>query len=462
MSAGTRTPPEPATRPARRRPSARLWCACLIGLFERAGFYTLLSFAAVFLGELGFGVYWPGLLVGGGLEVLAYAPQVVSGALADRIGCRRALQLGSALLLLGYASLAAPLWLGGRTLDPVIRPQVTVGPMEAAAVVAGMVLVAFGRSVLSPTTASLVHEQAGEEKAVAFGFYFTMTYAGIMGALALCWWLRTGPELLPVFWVAGATAVGALATTLFLRLGREPGRGPGAGGGAPFRDLAVVFRQPCYGWFLLASAAFFTLSTQVYILLPLYLKRVVEGDPALDLYSAVIPLVAVILQLPVARATRRIAPVPAIAWGTCILALAMLLNLPPLFLGLRDPWLGLPAGSLAAILTMGAGSLGSLLVVPRVYEVLGGLAPPGREGMFLGLAAWTVALGHLAGGALGPVLLEQIMLRGARIEQDGLLTPEPMAAAAGWLLLLVMGLAAAAGMGPIRGLSAHPSRRAGP
>ncbi len=442
----TRSGPEAGT--ARRPASGRFWSACLIGLFERAGYYTMLSFAVVYLGELGFGHYWPGLLVGSGLGVLVYGLQVPSGALADRVGFARALLGGCLLLMLGYGVLAAPIWMGGRPLERVIGAQVTVGPAEVIPVLAGLLLVAVGRSLVSPSCAGLVRQGAGAEPVLAFGTFYTLAHAGNLSGLAVCWLLRSDAGLGPVFAVAAGSAGAALLTVLFGVRSGDAARNSGPAGWAPFRDLWRMLGQRRVLRFFLASGGFFALASQVFVLLPLYLKAVVEVNPALDLYGAVIPLVAVAGQLPISRASKGLPPVRSIALGTFILSLAMLLNLPPLFLegGPRASCGGLPAGVLAVILTMACGSLGGLLVVPRVYEHVGALAPAGREGLFLGLPSLTMALGNLLGGALGPVLLRHLMARGASVRPDGLLDPDPWAAALGWIGLAGLGGAAAGWM----------------
>jgi dipeptide/tripeptide permease len=315
-------------------------------------------------------------------------------------------------------------------------------------VLAGLLLVAMGRSLLTPTCAALVHEEAGGEEVIAFGIFYTLAHAGNLGGRVICWWLRSGTGLDPVFGVAAGSAGAALLIALTLCRGSTPIRAPGPAPGLPFRDLLELLREQRLRRFILTAAVFFALFTQTFILLPLYLKTVVETNPALELYGAIVPLAAVACQLPVNRASKGLAPVRSIAVGTCILSLGMLLNLPPWFLegGPRASLGGLPAGTLAAILAMGCASLGSLLVLPRVYEYLGSLAPAGREGMFLGIPSLTMALGQLAGGALGPVLLHQVMVRGAGVRPDGLLDPAAWAVALGWLLLAGLGLVAAVGM----------------
>jgi dipeptide/tripeptide permease len=447
---------------ARTRGERRLFHgACLVGLFERAGYYTLLSFAVVYLGQLGFGRTWPGILVGGGLGLLVYALQAVSGALADRAGFRPAILAGASLLLAGFAAFGAPVWLGGRALERVVRPEVTVGPWEVAAVLAGILLVAAGRSLMTPACAGLVRQGAGPEPVVAFGTFFALGNLGQVAGLALCWLLRRGTELGPVFAVAAGSAAAALAAALFLP--RPAPSGPlRVRRSAPLlADLAALARNPRFVRFTLAAAGFFTLLGQVWILLPLYLKTVVQVDPALDLYVLVVPAVAVTCQPAVSRISRHLRPIASIALGTCVLSLGMLANLPPLFPeeGPRAALGTLRAGALGAVLTMACASLGGLWVVPRVYEHLGALAPPGREGLYLGMASLTMALGHLVSGLLGPALLQGILLRGALERPDGLLDPEPRAAALSWVLLAGLGLGSALAMW--LALPAGPARERG-
>ena len=71
-------------------------------LFERAAYYSMASFVVIYLGQLGFGDYWPSVLNGSVLWTLVYFLPILSGTIADQIGFRRALLIAFVLLAIGY------------------------------------------------------------------------------------------------------------------------------------------------------------------------------------------------------------------------------------------------------------------------------------------------------------------------------------------------------------------------
>lgn len=415
----------------------RFWLACAIALAERAGFYTLLNFAVLYLVELGFGAYWPSLLVGSGLGTAVYVLPLVCGALVDRVGFRRVLMAGAMLLVLGYAALAWP-------LRAPRHGQAAQGPGVVLAVGLGLGCVALGRSLLNPTCAATVQITGGSGKGVAFGIYFMMTNVGTLSGLVLCRLLRRGAGLGAVFAVALGAAAAALLLAALTREGAaRVRRRPPLG-----RELLGVLHLARARAFLLMATGFFVLFAQTFLLLPLYLQRAVQPDPPLDLYGMIHPLLAVFLQVPMSRALQGVAPVRGIALGTLVMAAAMLCNLPPLWLpgGLQTRWGPLPpAGTLGVLATLALASLALVITLPKMYEFMGSLAPPGEEGLLLGFTTLPMALGNLLGGGLGPWLLNEVMTRGAVGS-----CLEPGAATAGWLLLSALGLASAAGFRVLR------------
>jgi len=51
--------------------------------------------------------------------------------------------------------------------------------------------------------------------------------------------------------------------------------------------------------------------------------------------------------------------------------------------------------------------LGEMMASPRIYEYLGGIAPKGQEGLYLGYANLPIALGSIFGGSLGGRMFER-------------------------------------------------------
>ena len=76
------------------------WSANVTELFERAAYYSMASFVVIYLGQLGFGAYWPSNL-NGILWTLVYFLPILSGTIADQVGFRRSLLVAFVLLAAG-------------------------------------------------------------------------------------------------------------------------------------------------------------------------------------------------------------------------------------------------------------------------------------------------------------------------------------------------------------------------
>jgi dipeptide/tripeptide permease len=135
--------------------------------------------------------------------------------------------------------------------------------------------------------------------------------------------------------------------------------------------------------------------------------------------------------------------------GTVIMAVAMLINIAPIYMAggpqaLAANWL--PIASVFIIMTVALIALGELFTSPRMYEYIGALAPKGQEGLFLGYANLPLALGALFGGPVGAYIFNDIMAKGAVTKADGLLELVPAQNAMGWLILMGIGFASAASL----------------
>ena len=98
------------------------WTANITELFERAAYYSMASFVVIYLGQLGFGAYWPSFLNSTVLWGLVYFLPILSGTIADQIGFRRALLIAFVLLAAGYFMMGYPVWFGGSVLSKTIQP----------------------------------------------------------------------------------------------------------------------------------------------------------------------------------------------------------------------------------------------------------------------------------------------------------------------------------------------------
>ncbi|HEY3353138.1 MAG TPA: MFS transporter [Polyangia bacterium] len=441
--------PDPKPAPFPRS----FWTANVTELFERAAYYAMASWVVIYLGQLGLGKYWPSTL-NSWLWFLVYFLPILSGTIADRVGFRKSLLFAFVLLCIGYTAMGYPVWFGGAALvDP--PPDAYVAPPGVfPLVLAGILFIGLGGSVIKPCISGTVQKTAGLRATLGFGIFYTIINLGSLTGRGTAYVVRTRSSLAMIFAVAAAACVVAFMVVLLVY--RDPEQELGTAAAKPRKsiarilaDMVIVLRNPRFTLFLLVTTGFFFLYSQVYNVLPLYLKKVVETKPPVDLYTMANPLVIVCFQLLVTKLFGKWKPIVSMMVGTAIIAAAFVLNLVPVYLagGLHASFADLlPLGSLFIVLTIAAAAFGELFASARVYEYIGALAPKGQEGLFLGYANLPMALGALIGGPVGAAIFNEVMCKGATKLPSGLLELDRGSAARGWIILMLIGLVSAAGV----------------
>jgi hypothetical protein len=108
-------------------------------------------------------------------------------------------------------------------------------------------------------------------------------------------------------------------------------------------------------------------------------------------------------------------PVKSILFGVGVTTAGMLLNiLPALFLPQMTQkmtllGLALPAAGMVLVVSIASMAVGEMMASPRIYEYIGGIAPKGQEGLYLGYANLPIAIGSIFGGPLGGRLFERFI-----------------------------------------------------
>ena len=428
-----------STRPATDLPPTgfprTFWTANVTELFERGAYYSMASFVVIYLGQLGMGDYWPSTL-NALLWGLIYFLPILSGTIADHVGFKRSLILAFVLLGIGYLCMGSPVWTGVASLQSTVATDVTAGAPVFGMVLAGIALIGIGGSIVKPCISGTVQKTAGTRATLAFAIFYMVINIGSLFGRGTGYAARTNFGLSAIFMVAMTCAVVALLTVLVLYV--EPERtNYGASSIQPRRsvgrillDMVLVLRNGRFALFLLVSSGFNFLYSQVYNVLPLYLKRVVETDPAVDLYTMANPFVIVFFQLLITRLFGKMKPIRSMIVGIVIISL----------------------------LTVAMIAFGELFTSARTFEYIGALAPKGQEGLFLGYANLPIAIGALVGGPVGAFLFNEVMARDAIKLDNGLLELVPANAATGWLILMGVGLASAISMVLYnRWIEAHPA-----
>ena len=498
------------------------WTANVTELFERAAYYSMASFVVIYLGQLGFGAYWPSNL-NSVLWTLVYFLPILSGTIADQVGFRRSLLVAFLLLAAGYFMMGVPVWFAGGELAPTVAKEFTARPGFVAIVVLAILLIGMGGSVIKPCISGTVQKTSGTLATLGFAIFYMVINIGSLFGRGTAYVVRTRSSAVPVVlvvlvctlaaaalillarWSAanrehrgntaattlGSLSILAVAVLLISWVLRLPSGQPSGGSGSslsyifavataasiaaffvvllfyqepaaaavpakPKRsvgrillDMVLVLKSGRFTLFLLVISGFFFLYNQVYNVLPLYVKRVVESSPAMDLYTAANPLVIVCFQLLITGMFGKMRPIRSMIIGSIGISLSMVVNLIPVFTsgGVRAlvaNWL--PIGSVFVVMTVALIAFSELFTSPRMYEYIGALAPKGQEGLFLGYANLPLAIGSLFGGPVGAFIFNDIMARGATKRPDGLLDLDPTQNAIGWIILMAIGLASALSM----------------
>ena len=435
---------------------ASFWTANLTELFERGAYYAMASFVVLYLGQLGFGDYWPSNL-NGILWALVYFLPILSGTIADQIGFKKSLLIAFVFLATGYFIMGYPVWFGGYTLNQTVESEMTASAGILFPVILAIVIIGIGGSIIKPCISGTVQKTAGAKATLGFGIFYMVINIGSLLGRGVSFVMRKQFDLSYIFAVSVFFSVVAFFTVLFFY--KDPDLESGLSNTVKktkksvFRilaDMFLVLRNLRFAMFLLVSSGFFFIYAQVYNVLPLYLKKAVELDPAVDLITMANPFVIVFFQLLITKKFGKMKPINS-----------MLINIIPIFIGggIRTLTFGefIPMGSLFIVLTVALIAFGELFTAARTYEYIGALAPKGQEGLFLGYANLPMAIGALIGGPAGAFIFNEIMCKNAIKLESGLLELDPLWSSTGWLVLMGIGFASALSMRLYnRWLQRHP------
>lgn len=412
-----RAPGEGEKEPGGPRPFPRVfWVALGLELLERLAFYGVYVNLAVYLtGTVGLSDVENGSLLGVFALVRSWVP-VGTGVLADRIGFRRSLAISFALYVAAYLLLfLAPSRVG------------------AWAAVMGM---AIAGAFLKPVIPGTVRRHSPEDRrAVGFSYFYASVNAGSVVGKVATKIVREMVSLRASMINAVVACVIGFGITLAAfrepdetQAAASPGEAPKeapkpAAPTNPVDDLLGAAKQTRLLVFLLLISGYYLLIEQFYQTFPTYIVRHFgEGAPR-EYITLINPAAIAVFQVGVGRLTARIPGPYAIALGVLVGAGSMLLMgaVPTL------------AGACGAFFVF---AVAEMILSPRYYEYFSSFAPPGREGMYMGLAIVPVGIGGLVGGVLSGNLVARYL------PKDGV--RQPLAV---WGTYAAIGVACAALLG---------------
>jgi MFS family permease len=356
---------------------------------------------------VGYGDTATGDLTGLFRTVGSFCP-ILAGAIADRIGFRRALVVAFSLYALGYAGLFG-------------------FPVKALAPVA-LIFCAIGGGFMKPVITGTVIRTAPEGRQTdGFAVFYRMINTGSVVGKTLAYLVRVMVSLRYVMVTSVIASLGALAIAVFAY--KEPERGKVE----PKGSLGDEIGHLAKGWlealsnvrftaFLVIFAGFYFMIEQFYMTLPKYVTRHIDPKAPLEIITLVNPALIALFQGAVTKVTKQIKPVTTMTLGVTLGALSMLV-------------MGVVPGILGTILSCAIFAFAEMTFSPRFYDYIASFAPPGRAGMYMGLAFVPAVLGSALGGVVSGRMIARFL------PEDGARSPLTV-----WAAYAGLGLACAGAM----------------
>src|SRR5216683_4363440 len=364
------------------------WVANITELFERLSYYAVFASLVRYLHEvLNFPTERATSLTGlfGGL---VWFLAIFGGAIADRLGFRRALSLAYLILAGAYFLLGS---IGAPWLAPVrgaIPPVIFVGFI--------LILPALGISMVKPCVVGTTARASKENvRSIGYSIYYTMVnIGGASGPYAASWAHRhLGVE--NVFRVAALSVFAMFfAVLLFFREPKRTGDAPPPSIAETLRNFFTVLSNPRFMLFLLIFTGYWIVFWQQYITLPGYIHGYISADADVELILITDGLAVICLTLLINYLIRKIPAFQCVILGTFITSLSWLI-------------VAFQPTALGAVLSIFVLALGEMIQQPRYYEYISRLAPPGQQGTYMGFAFLPIGIGSLVGGWFGGRVMHQ-------------------------------------------------------
>jgi proton-dependent oligopeptide transporter, POT family len=358
------------------------WVANISEIFERLSYYSAFSSLALYLQEkLDFSTEQTGTLTGifGGM---VWFLAIFGGALADKLGFRRALSLAYLILAAAYFLIGS---IGASWLAP-IRNAVPLSLFVGCI----LILPALGIALVKPSVVGTTARASKENvRSIGYSIYYTMVNIGGAAGPYVASWAHRRLGVENVFRVAALSVFAMFfLVLLFFREPKRAGDAPPPTFAQTLRNFATVVWPPKFLIFLLIFTGYWIVFWQQYTSLPGYLHNYIDSNADVELILVTDGAVVICFTVLVNLLTRKIPAFRAVILGTVVSSLAWLI------LAFRPTVWG-------AVFSLIFLATGEIIQSPRYYEYISRLAPPSQQGTYMGFAFLPIGVGSLIGGWFG-------------------------------------------------------------
>ncbi len=361
------------------------WVANFTEIFERLSYYAVFAALVPYLNTtLGFPTTVAatlGGIFGGAVWVMA----AFGGALADRIGFRRALSTA-------YFILACAYFLVGSIGAPWLAPVRSVVPLW---LLVGIILLlpALGVALVKPSVVGTTARASSEKtRSIGYSIYYTMVNIGSFFGPLLAGWVHTHLPTEDGFLLAALSVLLMLVVVLvFFKEPRSATAVKAPTLGEVAKNFVTVIGNWRFSLFLLIFSGYWFVYWQQWLILSKYVTNFVDKSANPDYFLSVDPAIVITCTVLMSLLTRKLSAFRAIVLGSLITSLSWLV-------------LVVHASMLFVVLALVVLAIGEIIQSPRYYEYISRLAPEGQQGTYLGFAFLPIGIGSFVAGPIGGAL----------------------------------------------------------
>ncbi|MCH8967431.1 MAG: MFS transporter, partial [Planctomycetes bacterium] len=381
------------------------WVANTAELFERAAFYGMFIALVLYLTrDVGFTDIEAGYVTAAFASIIYLLPTFM-GAMADKIGFRRALMLAFSLLTVGYFLLAAAPD-ANRVFDGALAVKGTA--------VVSLALIMFGGAIIKPVISGTIAKCSDDAHRVrAFSIFYQVVNIGAFMGKSVAAPLRENYGLQSINYYASAMAlVGLLVVATVYR--NVDTKGTAKTPREALRGLITVMLNFRFMALIIIVAGFWTIQGQLYATMSKYVLRLLGEGAKPEWLANINPFVVVVLVIPITHLIRHFKPENAIGIGLLIIpfsALSIALaSAVEVATGPSISILGLftlhPI-TLMIILGIALQGLAECFLSPKFLEYASKQAPEGEVGLYMGYSHLTTCFAWAFGFVISGHLLER-------------------------------------------------------
>lgn len=362
------------------------WVANISEIFERLSYYAVFAALARYLHEA---LQFPSdqaASLSGVFGGFVWIMAIFGGALADRIGFRRALSLA-------YFILSGSYFLVGSIAAPWLAPVRNVVPLG---LLVGVVLFlpALGVALVKPSVVGTTARCSKESvRSIGYSIYYTLVNIGSFLGPFLAGWVHEHMRVENVFRLAALSVfLMFIGVLIFFKEPSRTEEQQTTSLAQVGRNFLMVLGNGRFVLFLVIFSGYWIVFWQQYLILPIYIHDYVSPTANTERILIADPLIVITLTVAVNALTRRISSFGAITLGTLITAVGWVA-------------LGVYPRVWTAVVALIIVALGEITQQPRYYEYISRLAPAGQQGTYMGFAFLPIGIGSLIGGKFGGMLV---------------------------------------------------------